>query len=180
MTNCNTISEQQQATTVEYISSLLTIAKRVAPRGNQRLVNALRREARAEFSTLGGAVDWDEAAAQVDAPSARPALPDTTGWTVDDFALALDGLRSVFDATGAIQNQPKALSEDGERRPGAEFIAGLGERWAASLMDDLAHRLATTRFADPEDEERRALRLLAHAATAGYGLGEALEMAGIR
>lgn len=91
---------------------------------------------------------------------------DMTGWTIDDFEMAYDGLHQVKEATTWLQNQPRAEVRGGYH-PGAEFIIILGEDWCGNQIDSLMKRLAEVRFDKPAHNERRVLLLVNYASRHG-------------
>jgi len=97
--------------------------------------------------------------------SAPPEL-NMTSWSILDFELAFDGLRQMRESVTWLQNQPRA-SIKGNYHPGAEYVVALDEEWLVHRFDDIVSRLAATRFADPNDEDRRIRFLLVY--YGGYG-----------
>lgn len=91
-------------------------------------------------------------------PNSLPTL-NMTGWTIDDFELAFEGVRQVSEAAKGLCNQPRSTRVD-DYLAGARFIADLGEDWCGDRIDDILDRLASIRFDDPKDDERRVLLLV--------------------
>ncbi|MBE0595321.1 MAG: hypothetical protein IH616_23275 [Gemmatimonadales bacterium] len=92
---------------------------------------------------------------------------DMTGWTIDSFELAYDGLQSLNAACRLIQNQPRSEVRNGEYHPGADFIVSIGEDWCSAQIDALIERVGEVRFGDRQHDERRVLLLINYASSHG-------------
>ena len=90
-------------------------------------------------------------------------LPDLNmiGWSIDDYELALDGIRQVNEATLWLQNQPRSYDTAKERyHPGADFVCQIGEDWCGHIVTELVDSLRAIRFDDAQHDDRRVLLLV--------------------
>ncbi len=84
---------------------------------------------------------------------------DMTGWEVDDFEVALDGISLMSAAGNGIACQPRAGSEH-EYFPGAKFVVSIIENYLDWSESDMIDRLRTISYDDPQDEARRLRMIL--------------------
>lgn len=112
-----------------------------------------------------GAAPNAQSSPDLDLPVAHIRL-NMDGWDIDDFEVAMIGLNALNDAVVYLTNQPRA-NKDEDLRPGADFIAEIGEGLIYRLRDTVLGRLEQARFPMPDDEERRIKLWLCHNASFG-------------